>query len=122
MTDHICPSCGKKAHDFTKEEPMECVPPYDVLVFGEHVFNQEYRKALFNQFPTYTTEEVVGSYLGYNPHFPSQRAWLEAQENNKLLNGRISECCGAPVDWDEDPEDPFCTNCLSECDYLEVEI
>ena len=75
-----CETCGKKAHDFVREEPMDCVPPRHILRFGNYVINKEYREALYVEFPFYTTEEVVGSYLGYNPHFPSEEKWLEKQE------------------------------------------
>jgi hypothetical protein len=71
-----CPTCGKKAHDFEKEEAMNCVPPKEVLKFGEHQIDRKYRNALYKEFPMYTSEEVVGSYLGYNPHFLSQNEWL----------------------------------------------
>lgn len=75
-----CPSCGQKAHDFETEEAFDCIPPQDVLKFGEHTFNREYRDALFNHCPSYRVEEIVGSYLGHNPSFPSQSAWLEEKE------------------------------------------
>ena len=76
-----CPTCGKKAHDFETEEALYCVPPNDVLKFGQHQIDKEYREALYEEFPFYTAEEVVGSYLGYNPHFPSQNVWFDEKEN-----------------------------------------
>lgn len=75
-----CQTCGKKAHNFEKEEIMDCVPPKDILRFGEHLINKDYRNALYEEFHFYTTEEVVGSFLGYNPNFPSQSSWLEKQK------------------------------------------
>lgn len=77
-----CPTCGKKAHDFEKEEVMNCVPPEEVLKFGPYEINKEYREALYKEFPFYTAEEVVGSYLGYNYSFPSQDVWIEQQNEN----------------------------------------
>ena len=65
MTTEKCPTCGKKAHDFEKEEIMDCVPPKDVLKFGEYEIDKDYRKALYDFYPFYTAEEVVGSYLGF---------------------------------------------------------
>ena len=70
-----CLSCGKPAHDFEKEEAMNCVPPKSVLKFGNYEINRYYRNALYKEYPMYTSEEVVGSYLGHNPNFPSQMAW-----------------------------------------------
>ncbi|SPY35873.1 Uncharacterised protein [Porphyromonas cangingivalis] len=77
-----CPTCGKKAHNFEMEEALYCVPPRDILKFGQYQIDKEYREAVYEEFPFYTTEEVVGSYLGYNPHFPSQNAWFEQKEEN----------------------------------------
>lgn len=71
-----CSTCGKKAHDFTKEEALDCVPPKEVLQFGEYHIDKKYRNALYKAFPIYTSEEVVGSYLGHNPNFPSQSDWM----------------------------------------------
>ena len=75
-----CQTCGQKAHDFSKEEAFNCVPPKDVLIFGDFEIDKEYREALYNKYPFYTTEEVVGSYLGHNPHYPSQSSWLDEKE------------------------------------------
>lgn len=76
-----CPTCGKNAHDFENEEALDCVPPKEVLKFGEHLIDKKYRNALYKEFPMYTSEEVVGSYLGYNPHFPSQNVWFAERSN-----------------------------------------
>ena len=77
-----CQTCGKKAHNFEKEEAFECVPPRDVLRFGTYEINEAYRAALYEEFPFYTSEEVVGSFLGHNPNFPSQNVWFEEQNRN----------------------------------------
>lgn len=75
-----CTTCGNEAHDFSKEEVMDCVPPLDVYQFGQYTIDRKYRMALYQNFPFYTAEEVVGSCLGYNPNFPSQEEWLEENE------------------------------------------
>ncbi|MBN2595707.1 hypothetical protein [Labilibaculum sp.] len=75
-----CLTCGKQAHDFANEEALNCVPPREILIFGEYVIDKQYRDALFEEFPIYTTEEVVGSYFGHNPYFPSQDEWLDSKE------------------------------------------
>jgi hypothetical protein len=75
-----CPTCGKKAHNFEKEEALYCVPPKDVLKFGEYSIDKRYRAALYKEYPFYTSEEVVGSFLGHNPYFPSQSVWLEGKK------------------------------------------
>ncbi len=71
-----CPTCGKKAHNFELEEALDCVPPKNVLKFGEFVIDKKYRNALYRKYPFYNAEEIVGSFLGHNPFFPSQRMWL----------------------------------------------
>jgi len=83
-TQNKCETCGKSAHDFANEEVLDCVPPRDVLRFGQYEINKEYREALYKEFPFYTAEEVVGSYLGHNPNFPSEGEWLDQQtEDNE---------------------------------------
>jgi hypothetical protein len=77
-----CQTCGKKAHNFEREEVFYCVPPKSILKFGPYKIDVDYRNALYNEFPFYTTEEIVGSFLGYNPNFPSQAIWLEEKEEN----------------------------------------
>ena len=75
-----CSTCGKPAHNFEIEEAMNCIPPKEVLQFGDYIIDENYRKALFKSYPMYTCEEVVGSYLGYNPNFPDEDDWLSQQE------------------------------------------
>ena len=58
---------------------MRCIPPLHVLEFGKYTMSFPYRKALYEFAPYYTTEEVVGSYLGYNPNFPSEEDWTNEQ-------------------------------------------
>ena len=76
MKQKNCPTCGKKAHSFELEEALDCVPPKNVLKFGKFVIDKNYRNALYRKYPFYTAEEIVGSFLGYNRRFPSQRMWL----------------------------------------------
>jgi hypothetical protein len=77
----VCHSCGEAAHNFVEEEALACIPPPDVLCFGTYEIKKEYRDALFARFPFFCTEEVVGSFLGFNPGFPSQADWEQEQEN-----------------------------------------
>lgn len=74
-----CPTCGKNAHNFSEEEALKCIPPKTALKFGEYEINASYRNALYSKFPFYNTEEVVGSFLGHNPYFPSQKEWLSEE-------------------------------------------
>jgi len=69
----FCHRCNRK-HDWSQDEYMDCVPPLHVLQFGDYMISRAYREALFNEYPHYNTEEVVGSYLGYGI-FPSQGQW-----------------------------------------------
>jgi len=79
-----CPTCGKRAHDFEHEEAMDCVPPLQILKFGEYEINKMYRKALYKEHPSYTAEEIVGSFLGHNPYFPSQTEWIVNTKQKRL--------------------------------------
>jgi len=62
---------------------LDRVPPPEMCNFGPYQIDPEYRKQLYIQFPNYTGEEVVGSYLGYNPHFPSQEEWLNSDSDSE---------------------------------------
>jgi hypothetical protein len=78
-----CASCGKSAHDFTTEEAMSCIPPAHVLQFGSYSIDTLYRSNLYLEHPHYTTEEVVGTFLGHNPYYPGQD---ERKEDEGCLN------------------------------------
>ena len=58
---------------------MDCIPPIEVLQFGAYRLDSGYRRALDIFCPLATTEEIVGSYLGHNPNFPTQEKWLRKQ-------------------------------------------
>ena len=77
--ERVCPTCGEDPHDFKVEEARNCVPPRDVLQFGEYKLNKKYREALFADAPFFTVEEIVGSFLGHNPNFPDQKEWQKMQ-------------------------------------------
>ena len=72
-----------ESHDFESEEFLYSVPPPEMLTFGKYVLSEEYKKALFDVYPFYTAEEVVGSFLGYNPWFPSQDDWEEERRRGE---------------------------------------
>ena len=74
-----CAGCNKE-HDWAQDEYFGCVPPRNVLRFGEYVIPRAYRDALYKFAPHYNTEEVMGSYLGHNPRFPSCSDWEEEQD------------------------------------------
>lgn len=80
-----CQTCGKKEHDYEHEleKFWDCVPPKDILKFGEYEINKEYRDELYEKYPFYTTEEVVGSYLGHNPYFPSQEDYWSLKDSEE---------------------------------------
>lgn len=82
MSKPKCPTCGKAAHNFSKVEALNCVPPRSVLKFGEYRIKRSYRDALYAAHPYYNAEEVVGSFLGYNPYFPSEDDWFLEKKGN----------------------------------------
>jgi ribosomal protein L37E len=83
-TENIkCLTCGKKAHNFEKEEAFDCVPPKETLKFGQYEIDKNYRDALYSEFPFYNSEEVVGSFLGHNPNFPSQDEWHNKENEDE---------------------------------------
>eukprot|EP01083_Nonionella_stella_P001431 4120_1 len=80
MTTEKCLTCGAPAHDFKLEEALQCVPPSNILQFGPHKIDAEYREQLLRFHPQYTCEEIVGTFLGFNPYYESQEEWLRQKE------------------------------------------
>lgn len=70
---------------------MNCIPAFHVLRFGNHTLSKPYRAALYTYCPYFTTEEVVGSFLGHNPNFPSQQKWEELQRNKRRRQNDASD-------------------------------
>lgn len=70
------------------EEHLARVPPPEQLEFGSYVLDEEYKRKLYEEFPYYTSEEIVGTFLGHNPHFPSQVAWENARRAQSLFRKR----------------------------------
>ena len=60
--------------------------------FDNNVYklNKRYKIVLEEFGPHYDTEEIVGSYLGHNPYFPSQKDWLESREIRQEIADRIA--------------------------------
>jgi len=97
-----CDFCSKK-HDWRKEEQMECKPPLSVLCFGEYKIDPAYQLALYNHGNFYNMKEVIGSFLGHNPNFPSQEEWMEQQnEESSDQGGETSDQDEESSDQDED--------------------
>ena len=61
---------------------LQIVPPSNVLIFGKHIFDKNYKKDMYDKYPMYTVEEIIKSLLGDNLEFPSYEKWLEDKEEN----------------------------------------
>jgi len=70
------------------DEMLSRVPTSEQLGFGLYVLDKVYKRELYEKYPYYTTEEIIGSFLGYNPHFPSQVAWANARLPQSLFRKR----------------------------------
>jgi len=79
----FCSRCDK-SHDWSKDEFMNCVPPIHIIQFGEYRMNHEYRRAVDQYCHLYDTEEIMGSFLGHNPHFPNFEKWTRKQNRDPL--------------------------------------
>ena len=55
---------------------MACVPPPEIICFGQHTLDPAYRQALLAKNRNYTTEEIVNCFLGRNSEVPSQAEWM----------------------------------------------
>ena len=102
MPEVHCPCCGE-TKDFENEESLTCVPPKDVLVFGRYHIEIDYREALYNEYPQYTVEEIVGSYIGENHLFPSYDDWIR-KKNGDFDMDIESEEEGSGSDSDSDSD------------------
>jgi|2_EtaG_2_1085320.scaffolds.fasta_scaffold07162_2 hypothetical protein len=67
---------------------LDTVPPKNQTTFHvqgiTHHINPEYKDELYASASYYTIEEIMGSYLGYNPYFPSYESWVEARKEVSL--------------------------------------
>ena len=57
------------------DEHRGCRPPEHKVTYGSVVLDGAYKQALFRAWPTYSVEEIVDSWFGYNEHFPSGTEW-----------------------------------------------
>tara|TARA_R100000655_G_scaffold10222_1_gene24820 strand:+ start:1618 stop:1902 length:285 start_codon:yes stop_codon:yes gene_type:complete len=87
MDKTLCRTCGLKKHRFNKEIHLSCVPNFAVQKICGVKIPRAYRKDLFAFSDFYTGEEILGSYLGHNPLFPSYADWkkLKLNERKELI-------------------------------------
>jgi len=65
----------------------DSIPPLNMYKFGKYEIDTDYRQELYEEYPFYTGEEIVGTYLGHNPYFPSQEEWfLNKYESDSECN------------------------------------
>ena len=67
---------------------MQRVPHCQQLHFDSYVLDEVYKEELYKEFPHYTVEEIIGTYLGHNPYFPSQIAWQNSRQSQRLFSKR----------------------------------
>jgi len=82
MVKSQCISCGEPAHNFKKDEFLNCIPPANIVEFGTIKIKPSYRKKLFQKHPNYTVEEIVGTYLGHNPYYPKYEGRWKIKETD----------------------------------------
>ena len=78
------------------------VPPSDVLIFGKHIIDKNYKQEMSDKYPMYTVEEIINSLLGNNLEFPSYEEWLESKYDDEADEEADDE---ADVDEDESDEE-----------------
>ena len=71
------------------EGKMHRVPPRQQLEFGSYVLDEVYKKELYKEFPDYTVEQIICTYLGHNPFFPSQTAWQNRRQSQSLFRNNV---------------------------------
>lgn len=81
-----CAKCNH-AHSFAVDalQIADCVPPKNVLQFGDDVLPKDYREELYATHPTFTVAEVLGCFFGEAPEriFPSGEAFKQQKRANK---------------------------------------
>jgi hypothetical protein len=88
----FCEACGYfHPSEYDLSFDTQAVPERDVLEFGPYWLSEDYREALYNDWPNATVEEIIGTFLGYNPLFPSHQAWVN-------MNTRSDESDGGTTD------------------------
>jgi len=92
-----CEKC-KKSHDWctieehfyhssynwSKIDVQNCRPPLHIIQFGKHRMNRDYRQGLYNLCIDFTTEEIVGFFLGVSSNFPSFEKWIQNGKKAQL--------------------------------------
>jgi hypothetical protein len=101
MPEVLC-TCGEY-HDFSVEECLTCIPPREILIFGEYEIPSDYREELFIECPSYTVEEIVGSFIGENPYFLSYDEWYD--KKNNLTYNQYSDSSDSDSDSDSSDSD-----------------
>ena len=81
---------------------LPMVPPSDVLIFGKHIIDKNYKQEMSDKYPMYTVEEIINSLLGNNLEFPSYEEWLESKYDDEADEEADDE---ADVDEDESDEE-----------------
>ena len=87
MDKTLCRTCGLKKHRFNKEIHLACVPNFAVQKICGVKIPRAYRRDLYAFSDFYTGEEILGSYLGHNPYFPSYADWkkLGIEDKKELI-------------------------------------
>ena len=57
----------------------QSIPDRHVLDFGPYSMSEEYREALYEEWPQATVENIIATFLGFNQHFPSFEGWTIMQ-------------------------------------------
>jgi len=77
--------------DFDSDiDEEQSIPSKDVLVFGDYHIPADYRSELYKYASFYTAEEIVGTFIGHDPVFPSYSKWNDTQ-NKVLCNDEESD-------------------------------
>lgn len=88
---------GPKDDRYSKRHQLApshfCVPPLTVVQFGECTMTGGYRAALFASNRLLQTEEIVSTFYGSNPYFPSHENWeaKRAAHQKRLAQRRLQE-------------------------------
>ena len=82
---------NESIYHLNKEDPFKdipfwvlpMVPPSDVLIFGKHIIDKNYKQEMYEKYPLYTVGDIINSLLGNNVEFPSYEEWLESKYDDE---------------------------------------
>ena len=73
------------ADKLVAEDMLQIIPEPCETVFGSYTLTPEYRAAMYKYCPDFIVDEIVATFLGYSPSFPSQVQWYKHRVSDRTI-------------------------------------